>query len=74
MKKIVDCRREVIPVIEVIIKKHFPVTVEVEESVLTDGIDSNALDDLTDYYFDNSSVDDLKVFLWSHRKKLLLLN
>lgn len=74
MKKIVDCQREVIPVIEVIFKKHFPVTVEVEEGVLTDGIDSNALDDLTDYYFDNSSVDDLKVFLWSHRKKLLLLN
>ncbi len=59
--KIVEFQKEVIPILEATFRERFPAKVFLNKDETVDGINSEAIDELTDYYFDNSNLDDLKV-------------
>lgn len=56
-QKIVDFQKQAIPVIEEAFKHQFPKKTKVSDSESVDGYDSEAINDLTDYYFDNKNAD-----------------
>ncbi|MEJ8305318.1 S1 family peptidase [Saccharibacillus sacchari] len=60
-EKILSFQKEVVPILEESFNEVFPNSVGVEEGNSTQSFDSNQLNELTDYYFDNSNTDDLKV-------------
>ncbi|MBD3920640.1 trypsin-like serine protease [Paenibacillus sp. PR3] len=60
-QKTVDFQQEVIPVMESIFKEQFPEKVSINDGEYVDGINSDAFDEITDYYFDNDNPNNPKV-------------
>jgi hypothetical protein len=67
---IVDFQREVIPIIEDIFKKQFPKKQNISDTETIDSYDGEAIENLTDMYFDN---DNLKVVFLVHNEDAIEL-
>lgn len=60
-ERILAFQREVIPVLDETFHDIFPTVVDIEGDIKAETFDSNLLDEMTDFYFDNSNSNDLKV-------------